>query len=363
MFFDASIDATTWLWDFGDGVTSNAPQSPPYLQHTRSEGRDTHRFEPEWDRLDNVLVGPRLQPTARFVVSSNTIRAGESIVFTDESVNAVSWFWDFGDGVVSGSQNPIHVYAESGTYSAFLTVESLTGDSANFGPVVISVDPAVDPAAPAISISIPGSAPVGLVTLTGVQLVGSGPIVTWQWQVARGSDVESYAGKVVKGVLFSEAGVYHVQLTAEGPVEDTVVRQNITITLPPTTTTTVPPTTTTTTTTTVCHPPRPTTTTTTVPPTTTTDDRATHHDHHDRATHHDHHDRATHHDHHDRATDHDHDRATHQDHDHPPLEHCGREDGELACYGPVRTCRHMSVPLTANAQPTPSAPSPCREAP
>ena len=148
-----------------------------------------------------VVVEPRLQPTARFVVSSNAIRAGESVHFTDESVNAVSWFWNFGDGAPpSGLQNPIHAYTGSGTYSAFLTVENLAGDPANFGPVVISVDPA----APAISISLPASAPVGLVTLTGVQSVGSGPIVTWQWQVARGGDVKFYAGKVVKEVLFSE---------------------------------------------------------------------------------------------------------------------------------------------------------------
>lgn len=30
--------------------------------------------------------------------------------FTDLSVGAVSWFWNFGDGTTSGLQNPVHVY-------------------------------------------------------------------------------------------------------------------------------------------------------------------------------------------------------------------------------------------------------------
>ena len=47
-----------------------------------------------------------------------------SISFTDESVGASSWFWEFGDGNSSIEQNPSHTYASPGTYSVILTVDN-----------------------------------------------------------------------------------------------------------------------------------------------------------------------------------------------------------------------------------------------
>jgi len=38
-----------------------------------------------------------------------------------------SWFWDFGDGSTSTSQNPTHVYSQAGAYTVALTVTSSTG--------------------------------------------------------------------------------------------------------------------------------------------------------------------------------------------------------------------------------------------
>jgi len=43
------------------------------------------------------------------------------IQFTDASTNLpTSWNWDFGDGTTSTEQNPVHTYAESGTYTITL---------------------------------------------------------------------------------------------------------------------------------------------------------------------------------------------------------------------------------------------------
>ncbi|MBM3434740.1 MAG: T9SS type A sorting domain-containing protein [Bacteroidetes bacterium] len=41
---------------------------------------------------------------------------GNSYFFTDLSLNAESWHWDFGDGSTSSLQNPVHSFAESGVY-------------------------------------------------------------------------------------------------------------------------------------------------------------------------------------------------------------------------------------------------------
>jgi len=48
---------------------------------------------------------------------------GLEVSFTDESPEATSWEWDFGDGNTSNEQNPVHLYDEMGTYTVTLTVD------------------------------------------------------------------------------------------------------------------------------------------------------------------------------------------------------------------------------------------------
>ena len=64
---------------------------------------------------------------ADFSMSSSTIPIGESISFTDESILASSWLWDFGDGTTSTEQNPVHTYSgSSATYAVTLVVDDQT---------------------------------------------------------------------------------------------------------------------------------------------------------------------------------------------------------------------------------------------
>jgi subtilisin-like proprotein convertase family protein len=58
-----------------------------------------------------------------------------SVSFTDSSsdVNGdiESWSWNFGDGAISGDQNPVHVFANSGSYDVTLTVTDAEGQSSS----------------------------------------------------------------------------------------------------------------------------------------------------------------------------------------------------------------------------------------
>ncbi|MFH1321971.1 MAG: PKD domain-containing protein, partial [Bacteroidota bacterium] len=51
------------------------------------------------------------------------------VEFTDTSSNAVSWFWNFGDGDTSTLQNPVHLYNSSGSYPVYLTTTTAGGCS------------------------------------------------------------------------------------------------------------------------------------------------------------------------------------------------------------------------------------------
>lgn len=56
-------------------------------------------------------------PTARFTF----VAEGNAVSFTNNSVNAQSYIWDFGDGTTSTEVNPQHNYTNEGTYTITLT--------------------------------------------------------------------------------------------------------------------------------------------------------------------------------------------------------------------------------------------------
>ena len=47
--------------------------------------------------------------------------------FKDGSINASTWFWDFGDGTTSDLQDPSHNYSDPGYYATSLIVTSSEG--------------------------------------------------------------------------------------------------------------------------------------------------------------------------------------------------------------------------------------------
>ncbi len=65
-------------------------------------------------------------PTASFS-SSGELISGETILFADESTDAISWLWEFDDETSSTEQNPSHEYEDGGNYSVTLTVTSSNG--------------------------------------------------------------------------------------------------------------------------------------------------------------------------------------------------------------------------------------------
>lgn len=118
--------ATRWLWEFGDSTTSNA-QNPSHLY------QDTGYFDVKlkiWKGgcMDSLLI-PRYitinAPIAKFVFSNDCTKPFEKI-FTDQSIGAEEWHWDFGDGTTSSIPSPTHTYSSAGTYSVTLRVVNNT---------------------------------------------------------------------------------------------------------------------------------------------------------------------------------------------------------------------------------------------
>jgi PKD repeat protein len=60
--------------------------------------------------------------------------AGADVFFQQAArgKNIENWTWNFGDGVESNERNPVHKYAQTGTYSVTLTVKNVSGESSSY---------------------------------------------------------------------------------------------------------------------------------------------------------------------------------------------------------------------------------------
>ncbi len=143
-FTDQSTNnPTSWSWEFGDGGTSTS-KSPSHkysdvgtytvtLTATNSFGSDSET------KSGYVTVNPDgSAPVAAFTASPTTIKAGQSIQFTDQSTNSpTSWSWDFGDNSSSTLQSPSHIYSSPGSYEVTLTVNNSLGSSSKTGYITV----------------------------------------------------------------------------------------------------------------------------------------------------------------------------------------------------------------------------------
>jgi len=88
----------------------------------------------------SIMVNDTLAPEAAFTCTPQSPYAEDSVLFADQSAakggDIVSWEWDFGGKGNSSLQNPVFIFAESGTYSVRLTVRDASG---SFGTVIKSI--------------------------------------------------------------------------------------------------------------------------------------------------------------------------------------------------------------------------------
>ena len=127
-FENFSTGVNQYAWHFGDGVTDSAV-SP---QHTYEQaGQYTVTLYASADSLcfDSLrftnLITVLPSPTAGFSyaeVTAAPVQPNGIFNFTDTSLHAVSWYWDFGDGTTSVQRHPTHRYYQNGPRTVTLIV-------------------------------------------------------------------------------------------------------------------------------------------------------------------------------------------------------------------------------------------------
>ena len=76
------------------------------------------------------MGGEAPAPTAAFSVSTVSPAVQSPVQFTDAYPgDRATWLWDFGDGAVSTSRDPVHAYSNPGNYPVTLTVTTAGGSA------------------------------------------------------------------------------------------------------------------------------------------------------------------------------------------------------------------------------------------
>ena len=78
--------------------------------------------------LSIFLFSCERPPVASFAVSDNNVLITEDVYFTNTSIDAASFEWDFGDGTFANAPNVVHNYDQAGIYDVKLTVWSKSGN-------------------------------------------------------------------------------------------------------------------------------------------------------------------------------------------------------------------------------------------
>lgn len=134
LFDNTSTNATSYLWNFGDGTNSTVknPTKTYDVGGTFSVSLTATGEGGSATTTKLVLVQQSAQsqlPTANFTFSGGGCTAPCSVGFSNTSTNATSYSWDFGDGTTSTNANPTKSYSSGGTYSVILTATNAAGSN------------------------------------------------------------------------------------------------------------------------------------------------------------------------------------------------------------------------------------------
>ncbi len=144
-FTNNSENATSYLWDFGDGT--NSTETDPVHQYEKG-GIYTIRLTAFGEDGNNQIsrtleVNP--EPIADFDLQAcdSLSFAPCPVRFFNQSQNATLYWWDFGDGTTSTESDPIHHYQEGGTFTVRLTAKNQWGEDQTIKTTYVAVPPPV----------------------------------------------------------------------------------------------------------------------------------------------------------------------------------------------------------------------------
>jgi len=181
----SSPTPNTSTWSFGDGNTTTAPSTSHVYAapgtYNVTLKNDFATCDDSVSKQIKVLNPPVANFTA--VTSTTSCKAPLTVNFQDQSTNATSWVWNFGDGTLGSGPNPSHTYTTFGKFDVILVASNASGCSGT-----ITKSAFVQVAAPSITITnLPayGCAPLTFTPNLSANVVDG--IASYAWDFGNGN--------------------------------------------------------------------------------------------------------------------------------------------------------------------------------
>jgi PKD repeat protein len=175
----SSAPAVSSFWNFGDG-TFSAQVNPikTFLTPGTYNVTLVNQYTSCVDSITKTITVNN-KPVVDFTVNDSTsCQAPFTVQFTDLTVGAVSWSWDFGDGNTSTQQNPSHTYSVVGNYTVSLSI--MTASSCG-NTLVKTAYIKIQPVSISLNVPAGGCIPFTYTPQATIQTVD--PIVSYQWNL------------------------------------------------------------------------------------------------------------------------------------------------------------------------------------
>ncbi len=210
-FSNLSLNATEFTWDFGDGQTSTNVNPVNTYSNAGSYAITLTAIGAGGTNIltltDYIVITNHLAPVADFVADITHGLAPLTVTFSNLSLNATEFAWDFGDGQTSTNANPVNTYSNAGNHAVTLTAIGVGGTNALTLTNYIVVTNFPPPLADFVADITNGLTPL-TVTFSNLSLNAT----DFAWDFGDGQT----STNVNPSNVYSNAGSYSVSLTAVG---------------------------------------------------------------------------------------------------------------------------------------------------
>jgi PKD repeat protein len=140
--YDRDGTLRSYAWDFDDGSVATGV-SPSHTYAFSGTYDVTLTVTDDFGATDELMQKVTVEntpPAAWFVADKTSVKAGETVTFTDRSEDSdgdiVEWRWGFGDGTYASEPNATHTFDTEGTYNVTLYVKDNDGVSERYTMVI-----------------------------------------------------------------------------------------------------------------------------------------------------------------------------------------------------------------------------------